>query len=178
MATYQSILLQLIFAVMTKREITFDLNLRCQLPAPEYELLTSLVQTCRRLGMFYFPNMLAQHDSSAPITLIWLSVEEAKRFGLALYKICRLCTRNPDDTPDRPGGRLQREMLTLAELDFCMPDSDEVWNALTVEEADTIRRTAVQDSAVQGTFMDRDPGNWISHASGTLCDAGVGLDWI
>ncbi|KAL6229153.1 hypothetical protein BDW75DRAFT_235420 [Aspergillus navahoensis] len=177
MATYQSILLQLIFAVLiAKQETTPDLNLRCQLPATKYELLTSLVQTCRRLGLFSYPNMLSQHDDSAPITLIWLSVEEVKRFGLALYKLCRLCTRgNPADSTGRPSGGLKSELLTLADLDFCMPDSDEVWNALSGTGADFIKNT----TALQETSRDnRDPDNWISRASGKLCDAGVGLDWI
>lgn len=174
MASFQGILLQLIFAVMIKKDVTFDLSLRCQLPASEYELLTSLVRTCRRLGMFYYPTMLAQHNSSAPIILVWLSVEEIKRFGLALYKLCRLCTHNPDDRPAGGGGDgVHNELLTLADLEFCMPDCDDLWNALSTEEMDAILKTSVRE-----TSADRDPDNWISNASGKLRDTGVCFDWI
>lgn len=170
MASFQGILLQLIFALMTNKEITFDLNLRCRLPDSEYELLVSLVQTCRRLGLFYYPNMITRHDSSAPITLIWLSMEETKRFGLALYKLSRLCSRRSDDR----SGSIQDELLTLADLEFSMPESDAVWNAPSFLEVNAIRRATV----TQEMSMDRDSDNWISNASGKLRGADVGFDWV
>ncbi|KAB8263613.1 hypothetical protein BDV32DRAFT_135844 [Aspergillus pseudonomiae] len=173
MATYQSILLQLIFAVfVAKQETSLDLNMRFQLQDATYELLTSLVETCRRLGLFYYPNMLARHHSSAPIALIWVDVEEIKRFGLALYKLCRLCTRSA--TFERDGSDKRGELLTLADLDFCMPDSDEMWNAPPNTGVELIR-----SSTFQQTCRDnRDPDNWISQTSGKLCDSRVGIDWI
>ncbi|KAF9884692.1 hypothetical protein FE257_001321 [Aspergillus nanangensis] len=158
MATYQSILLLLIFAVLVaKQETTFDLNLRCQLPAPKYELLVSLVESCRRLGLFSYPNMLARHDASAPVALIWVSAEESKRFGLALE-----------------GCRSRSELLTLADLDFCLPDSDEVWNAPPGVGPESIR-----NSALRQTCRDnRNPDCWISQTSGQLYDSVVAFDWI
>ncbi|OGM48303.1 C6 and C2H2 transcription factor [Aspergillus bombycis] len=173
MATYQSILLQLIFALLVaKQETSLNLNMRFQLKDSTYELLTSLVETCRRLGLFYYPNMLAQHHSSAPIALIWVNVEEIKRFGLALYKICRLCTRSA--STERDGSDKPSELLTLADLDFCMPDSDEMWNAPSSTGVELIRSSALQRECRD----NRDPDNWISQASGKLCDSGVGIDWI
>ncbi|KAB8202123.1 C6 and C2H2 transcription factor [Aspergillus parasiticus] len=176
MATYQSILLQLIFAVLvTKQETTFDLNLRFQLQDPKYELLTSLVETCRRLGLFHYPNMLAKYHSSAPIALVWVNVEEIKRFGLALYKICRLCTRSASaGTIDRDSSDKRSELLTLADLDFCMPDSDEMWNAPLSIGAESIRSAVFH----QACRDNRDPDNWISQTSGKLCDSRVSIDWI
>ncbi|KAL4814484.1 hypothetical protein BDW67DRAFT_192154 [Aspergillus spinulosporus] len=181
MATYQSILLQLIFAVIVaKQEQTLDLNFRIQLSPLKYELLTSLVETCRRLRMFYYPNMLSQHSSSAPLALIWVSVEEIKRFGLALYKLCRLCacardqgtSRGGDDTaiPATKAGSL----LTLAELDFCMPDSDELWNAPAGEPAELLKSTALQQTCRD----NRDSDGWISRTAGSLYDDRVGFDWV
>ncbi|OOF98690.1 hypothetical protein ASPCADRAFT_394095 [Aspergillus carbonarius ITEM 5010] len=171
-ATYQGILLQLIFAALVaKQESTLDLNLRCQLPGPQYELLISLVATCRRRGIFSYPNMLMQYDATAPIALIWVGVEEIKRFGLALYKLCRLCGRS-DLPPDRHEND-RSELLTLADLDFCLPDSDAMWEGApaTMEEARSL--------AVGQTCRDnRNPDGWISQSSGKLYDAGVRFDWI
>ncbi|CAI7639944.1 unnamed protein product [Penicillium pancosmium] len=161
MATYQGILLQLIFAVLVaKKDTTFDLSLRFQLPAQEYELLSSLVETCRLAGLFYYPNMISRHHSSAPLALVWVSVEEIKRFGLALYKLCRLCSRSGGDTIDGNGN-----------MEFRMPDSDEIWNA---PEDEFIRLTALQ----QPSKDNRDTEQWISKTSGQLYDGRVGFDWI
>lgn len=177
MPTYQSILLQLIFALLIARqETTFDLNLRCHLPLPKHELLTSLVETCRQLGLLSYPNMLAQHPPTAPVALIWVSVEEAKRFGLALYKLCRLCGPNQVVSPDAEdyGGSRRSELLTLADLDFSMPDGDEIWNASSDERGSILRNTTLQH-----TFRDnRDTSGWISQASVHLQDAYVSFDWI
>ncbi|EIT77706.1 hypothetical protein AO1008_09571 [Aspergillus oryzae 100-8] len=176
MATYQSILLQLIFAVLVaKQEAPLDLNLRFQLPDTKYQLLTSLVETCRELGLFSYPNMLAKHHSLAPIALVWVNVEEIKRFGLALYKICRLCTRSAlAGTTDSDSSDMRSELLTLSDLDFCMPDSDEMWNAPSSIGAESIR-SAIFHQACRDS---RDTDNWISQTSGKLYDSRVGLDWI
>lgn len=172
MATYQGILLQLIFAVLVaKKETTFDLSLGFQLPAQKYELLSSLVETCRLAGLFYYPNMLSRHHTSAPLALVWVSVEEIKRFGLALYKLCRLCSRSGGDTIDGNGSALRNNLLNLTDMDFCMPDSDEIWNA---PEDGFIRLTALQ----QPSRDNRDPEQWISKTSGLLYDSRVGFDWI
>ena len=176
MATYQSILLQLIFAVLVaKQETSLDLNFRFQLEDPKYELLTALVETCRRLGLFNYPNMLARYHSSAPIALVWVNVEEIKRFGLSLYKLCRLCTCSASvDTSNKDASDPRSELLSLADLNFCMPDSDEMWNAPSSTGAELIRSTAFQRACRD----NRDPDNWISQTSGKLCDSGVSLDWI
>ncbi|OJJ03316.1 hypothetical protein ASPVEDRAFT_170685 [Aspergillus versicolor CBS 583.65] len=173
--TYQSILLQLIFALLiAKQESTLDLNLRFQLPDEKYKLLTSLVETCRQVGLFNYPNMLARFHPSAPIALIWVSVEEIKRFGLALYKLCRMCTRT--SLADKGGSSrgLRSELLTLADLDFCMPDSDEIWNAPPSSGTEWFRSTALQQSCRD----NRDPDGWISQTAVKLHDEHVGLDWI
>jgi hypothetical protein len=181
MATYQSILLQLIFAVIVaKQERTFDLNFRIQLSPPKYELLTSLVETCRRLGMFYYPNTLSLHSSSAPLALIWVSVEEIKRFGLALYKLCKLCACARDQGANYGGNDTAvpatkaSSLLTLAELDFCMPDSDELWNAPADAPSELFKSTALQ----QISRDNRDSEGWISRAAGRLFDDRVGFDWV
>jgi hypothetical protein len=172
MATYQAILLQLIFAVfVAKKEAAFDLGLRFQIPAQKYELLSSLVETCRRAGLFHYPNMLLRHHTSAPPVLVWVSVQEIKRFGLALYKLCRLCSRDGGGTIEKGGSVLKSNLLNLTDMDFCMPDSDEIWNA---PKTGFNRLTDLQ----QPSRDNRDSGEWISKTSGQLYDNRVAFDWI
>lgn len=178
--TYQSILLQLIFALLlAQKEERPDFSFRIPLPPSKYELLKSLVETCRALGVFHYPNMLTQHASSTNITLIWVSVEELKRLGLALYKFSRLCSQpeaSIDDTErsNGTGTGLRSELLTLADLDFCMPDSDYVWNATPGTESEAVKNSALQHEGRD----NRDPDNWISRTSGPLHDPRVSFDWI
>lgn len=176
MATYQSILLQLIYSlIVTKSETTFDINLRCQLPASKYELLTSLVGTCRRLGLFHYPNMLARHEVDAPPALVWVSVEEAKRLGIALYKLCRLCSPCTEHLmAGRHGKDLESELLTLRDLEFSIPDTDEVWNASVDKASYLIRATALQQSGGDS----QNPDDWISNASMKFTNSSVNFDWI
>ncbi|RAH79718.1 C6 and C2H2 transcription factor [Aspergillus japonicus CBS 114.51] len=175
MATYQSILLQLIFAVLTaKPEVELDLNFRFRLPEPTYELLTALVATGRRLDLFSYPNMLARHHPTAPVALVWVGVEETKRFSLALYKLCRLCSTGGTSTSPANMDGGAGGLLTLADLDFCIPDSDELWNGASAMDAEVVRQTGLQPTVRD----NRSPGSWISQASAHLRDPGVRLDWI
>ncbi|KAI9035494.1 C6 and C2H2 transcription factor [Aspergillus affinis] len=179
MATYQSILIHIVLALfVAEQETTLDLNCRYRLSAPAYEILTALVETCRQLGLFNYPKMLSKHHPSAPLALVWVSVEEIKRFGLALYKVCRLCARGVDSHTEkkahRNGDFLKNELLTLADLEFCMPDSDELWNAPPGQQSAWIRGTASQ----QRSRDNRDSKGWISHTSKQLNDDRIAFDWI
>jgi hypothetical protein len=111
--------------------------------------------------------MLLQQEDNAPLPLVYTNVEEIKRFGLALYKVCRLSTSSTVN-----GGK--NDLLTLADLSFCMPDSDELWNAPLGAEAAVLNKS--DSSAVARD--NGDPKNWISQASAHLHDAQVGFDWI
>ncbi|PLB52586.1 C2H2 type zinc finger domain protein [Aspergillus steynii IBT 23096] len=155
MATYQSILLQIIMSLfLAKENNTTDLSLRHQLSADDSFLLITLVRTCRALGMFYYPNMVEQHSPTAPLAMIWVNVEEIKRFGLALYKVCRMSSLAvATDTILNP----RKELLNLADLDFCIPDSDQVW---------VNRRENTDHEA------------WMSSAARVLCDVQVDFEWI
>lgn len=104
------------------------------------------------------------------MVLVWLSVEEIKRFGLALYKVCRMTTRLESSGAGVSDRRT--ELLTLADLNFDMPDSDEVWNSPSEEAAQ-------ETLASQAKLRDsRDVTGWISQSSSVLYDANVGFDWI
>jgi hypothetical protein len=86
--------------------------------------------------MFYYPAMLAQFNPETnPDVFVWLGIEEVKRFCLSLYRVCRQ-TRVPDaNVLDDPGfldiyrGPHERSaLLSLGDLQFALPDSDELWH--------------------------------------------------
>lgn len=77
---------------MNRESRAVDIGLRYCIPADEYDILASLVQSCRNLGMFSYPEMLAQFQDDTPLMMIWVGVEEVKQFLLALYKVAHICT--------------------------------------------------------------------------------------
>ncbi|KAJ5186724.1 hypothetical protein N7449_011488 [Penicillium cf. viridicatum] len=171
--TFQSVLLNIILALFMAREnASMDLTMRYRLPDDKYKLLTALVQTCRRWGMFYYPNMIIQHNTYTPLALVYLNIEEIKRFGLALYKACRLSTSS--DITEGNTNCDRNDLLTLADLSYSMPDSDEIWNAPLGTESEVLKKSA----SSAATRDNGDPKNWISEASGLLHDVRVGFDWI
>ncbi|KAL4969623.1 Zn(II)2Cys6 transcription factor [Aspergillus stella-maris] len=176
MASYQGILLQVTFSlIIAKSETPLDINLRCQLPGPNYDILTSLVETTRSLGVFNYLNMLAQHSPSAPPTLVWVAVEEAKRLGLALYKLCRLCTSSSKGSMfERQSEDTKSDLLTLQDLEFSMPDSDDLWNAPSDAEFQKARATGL----LQQGRDNLSPNEWISQMSVGMRYPSVGFDWI
>lgn len=90
MATYQGILLRITFALIKGNGKQLDLQLTHQLSEISSQLLVALVHSCQKREMFFYPAMLAQFNTdSLPDVYIWLGIEEAKRFALALYKVCR-----------------------------------------------------------------------------------------
>lgn len=67
--------------------------------------------------------MLTRYHHVESITCMWVGVEEIKRFGLALYKVSRLCGRRGES--DETDGRL----LRLSDLQFPMPAKKNLWDA-------------------------------------------------
>ncbi|KAJ5648797.1 uncharacterized protein N7484_002520 [Penicillium longicatenatum] len=118
--------------------------------------------------------MLQQHDVDAPLALMYVIVEEIKRFGLALYKVCRLSTPTSFDLSGECFNGDRNDLLTLADLSFCMPDSDELWNAPWGRGSEVLNKS---DSSAVGRD-NGDARNWISQSSALLHDARVSFDWI
>ncbi|OGM45049.1 hypothetical protein ABOM_005785 [Aspergillus bombycis] len=118
MATYQGILLHLIFARLQGGQARLDPRMKHSLPEIPSQLLIALVCSCLQRNMFFYLSIFAQFDSaSVPDVFIWVGIEEVKRFALALYKVCQWS--RADDAG----------LLSLADLQFAMPDSDELWHA-------------------------------------------------
>ncbi|EAW13141.1 C2H2 type zinc finger domain protein [Aspergillus clavatus NRRL 1] len=173
MATYQGILLQIIFALIKDNETQLDIQLTRPLCRGSSRLLTTLIDTCRRQNLFFYPAILAQFSrESVPDVFIWVGIEEVKRFALALYKVCRLCHVQDTelDTP-RSTGR-GKDLLALMDLQFALPDSDELWHA----SSDLAARLA-QDGPMCYSNKNIE-ANWISQAARLLQKQGLAFDWL
>ncbi|KAL5365321.1 hypothetical protein BJX96DRAFT_158958 [Aspergillus floccosus] len=133
---YQAILLHIIFAVLSAVSTPVGLDLKPSLPDIEAGLLASLVQSCRKMGMFQYPNMLAQYMSDDLPTFVWVGVEEVKRFVIALYRVCNSlgCDKRTSDMGECTAPVALRWSFLPSELQFPPPTHDRLWNAKGREE--------------------------------------------
>ncbi|PIG84019.1 hypothetical protein AARAC_006326 [Aspergillus arachidicola] len=173
-ATPASMLLHIISAGMMKSSRTsLQPHLKPSLPPVEADLLRRLVASRKRLGMFYYPNILSRFSTEEPGAYVWVSIEEIKRFNLALFKLCSAVGASSPGPGDGDGP----DSLTVAsrdeagnwgllarELQFPLPRNMPLWNALTAEEwfaADTpdVYRHSLHDNLEQ---------DWISRSADVL----------
>lgn len=125
---------------MIENQQSPDFEFKACVTTKTTELLAALVRSCRKLGLFYYPNILAQYRDTGDETLTLLFVEEAKRFNLSLYKLGRkLSVTNVGHV-----GSIQECSNTLDwrvlanELQFPMPKRHGVWDATTRIEWDSV----------------------------------------
>lgn len=104
--------------------------------------------------------MLARQLSETLETFAWVSIEEVKRFDLALYRVCRLASRI-----DAPNGHdvaeASSEALTASDLQFPMPTHDRLWNSKGKEEW----VSAIPMDGNLCTLDDAKEGEWISNSA-------------
>ncbi|KAL3481381.1 hypothetical protein BJX99DRAFT_253686 [Aspergillus californicus] len=173
-ATYQGILLYLIFSCISLKTTTRPLDLSLNLPPSDTQILSSLVNACLQNNIFYYPTMLARYQDIDNVTCIWVGVEEIKRLGLAMYKISRLCGSR--DQRECESGRAQSH-LRLSDLQYPPPDSRHLWEAesnpaLSRLLAERGKRTAPRHEQLDGRLEE----NWLS-SCGRLLD-GEELRWV
>ncbi|KAI9925967.1 hypothetical protein MW887_004426 [Aspergillus wentii] len=170
-ATYQAILLHIIFSLITRKQSSVGIDLKLEIPASDYHLLYALVKTCIKQGMFCYADILAQSSDTAPIVCVWVAVEETKRFSMALYKVCKSCEVCPvlDDHQVQP-----HDLLTLGNLHFTLPDDDYLWDAGTNEE---LTDRLAEQARDRGQTSNRE-GDWISSCKDTVLSSKVKFDWI
>ncbi|KAJ5673965.1 C2H2 type zinc finger domain protein [Penicillium macrosclerotiorum] len=148
MATYQAILLHLILSVIMKANSVINLDLRASISPADLGLLKSLVESCRRLGMFFYPNMLSKYKDTDLPSFVWVGVEEVKRFSIALYRFCAKVRSFSSE--DRP-------LLHASELRFPLPSNDALWNSAGRHEWEA---NAKEENSV--SFNDDLQARWIS----------------
>ncbi|KAK8240011.1 putative C6 and C2H2 transcription factor [Phyllosticta capitalensis] len=162
--TYQGILLNTIFALLKDDCFSRRLDLRRQLPDIEYQTLRALVQSCRAQRMFHYPTVLAHYSDTGSAIYAWTFTEEMKRLGLALYKVSGLCCPGNEGVDDGP-------LLTLADLQFSMPDSEYLWSAAS--NAELAQRTREEGKSDRNT-----EGHWISNVAPILQAGAANFDWV
>ncbi|KAL0265129.1 hypothetical protein SLS55_001088 [Diplodia seriata] len=146
MGIYQSILLQVIFAMMRSNADGDANRSRPRLPLAMHELLGRVVKSCLRLGMFQYPKMLDQYDHVGFAFLTWVYVEEVKRFGLVLFRVWTLCYG-------------ASSIFSVSELRFPLPESDYLWEADAIGEL--VRRR--EKEVGEGSGVREEEQFWIAN---------------
>ncbi|KAL4735755.1 hypothetical protein BDV11DRAFT_208211 [Aspergillus similis] len=170
-ATYQGILLYLIFSLVLSgtNHASFELSLTFWMSPSDRSILSSVVETCLENNIFHYPRMLQRYTGVEDITCIWVGVEEIKRLGLALYRVCCMCAggagQEVSGHPDGDHGRL----LRLRHLDFPSPDEEYLWEAGSNEELLSLlrRRNGTReqqqtDGERGGPLREGEERSWIS----------------
>lgn len=155
--TYQGILLHIIFALMHAGARNVGIDLKPSLSPTNTNILNSLVASCKRLGMLYYPNILAQYSENDPGPYVWLGIEETKRFNLALYKVYRATS----SIGKRVDHTQSDSRLTLQDLQFPLPTNTRLWKAVGKTEWDFAADSGLFDSLLDSIMGDM----WISRAN-------------
>ncbi|OQD89389.1 hypothetical protein PENANT_c002G06731 [Penicillium antarcticum] len=158
-ATYQAILLHVIFAVILKAGGAVNLNLKASISAASLDLLQSLVGSCRKLGMFSYPDMLGRYKEADLPSFVWVGIEEVKRFDIALYKL---------GTKLNISGSEGRDLLTASELEFPLPSNDLLWHSTERHEWEAY---AKEENMV--SLKDDLHAKWISNFADMLESFGL-----
>lgn len=111
-------------------------DLKITLNPANFELLEALVRSCRKLGMFYYPNIVAKFHDAELAPFVWTSTEEIKRFNIALYKVCCKVSRprrGGESEGDREYGDAA-SLLNASELQFPLPNNRSLWYAVGKSE--------------------------------------------
>lgn len=162
-ATYQAILLHIIFSFLVSSRTAVDFDLKISLPPADLGLLKALVQSCRRLGMFYYPNIIAKYEKTDLSSFVWVCVEEIKQFNMSLYKVCGKASSS--SIRDESHGEINAvwSLLTAGELQFPLPNNVPLWNTVSPDEWMAVGRDKTLVS------LDDDcRENWISNSAEIL----------
>ncbi|KAL4994501.1 hypothetical protein BDV10DRAFT_150570 [Aspergillus recurvatus] len=130
MTTYQTIVLNIIFAVI--RDMPQGLFARCKL------LLQAVTTTCLTGGLFTYSKMHALLEPSDSVVYGWTYMEEIKRLALTIFKL---------------NHHFNTGMLCLSDLQLPLPDSGYLWDA--PETKDFYGRRHIQVES--GTCVDDGP---------------------
>ncbi|KAL4817718.1 hypothetical protein BDW67DRAFT_174516 [Aspergillus spinulosporus] len=183
-ATYQGILIYLIFSLVLygTNHASFELSLIFQMSPSDRSILSSVVETCLENNIFHYPRMLQRYVGVEDITCIWVGVEEIKRLGLALYRVCCMCSggtgREASGHSDGDHGRL----LRLCDLDFPPPDEEYLWEAGSNKELSRLlqhRQGTFKQHQTDGkrgdSFMAKEQRSWISSHKPWQCSSTISV---
>ncbi|KAL2836073.1 hypothetical protein BJX68DRAFT_274711 [Aspergillus pseudodeflectus] len=160
------ILLHIIFALMRSGAENLGVNQKPSFAQAHTELLDSLLRSCKRLGMFYYPSILAQYSQSDASPYIWLGIEETKWLDLALYKVYQPTSR----IGKRANNTHIDSKLTARDLQFPPPTNIRLWKAVSKTDWDTAAHSGVFNHLLDNTMSEV----WMSKVN-EACDFGLEL---
>lgn len=152
------------FSIMATAGVLIGLDLKPALSSAGMHLLEPLILSCKRLGMLYYPNMLARYEPDVLLSYAWVGIEEVKRFNLALYKVwntlgCSIEREKASDTAGTAG-----QVLSACDLQFPLPTNDSLWNAVSENEW----VSAAREDADTLSLHDKMEQRWISRSASLL----------
>ncbi|KAB8236417.1 uncharacterized protein BDW43DRAFT_266893 [Aspergillus alliaceus] len=162
--TYQAILLHIIFAVLYKGGGALSLGLKPCITPADTDLLNRLVASCKKLGMLYYPNMLSRYGQDDLAAYVWVSIEEVKRFNLALYKVCRAFSKQENSVDNLDIAGAGSRGLRARDLRFPLPRNTPLWNA--VSKAEWV--SAATEDVYRHSLHDTLEAEWISKSAKVL----------
>lgn len=146
--------------MILKSQGALDFDLKVSLPRADLGLLQTLVRSCRRLGLFYYPNILSRYQETSLASFTWVGIEEMKRFNLALYRVCGKLSSNSIAGAGIGDNGAEVNLLSATELQFPLPSSSALWNAVGKDEW----IVHMKDSTpVPISFDDHCQADWISN---------------
>ncbi|KAH7014065.1 putative C6 and C2H2 transcription factor [Macrophomina phaseolina] len=123
MATYQAILLNVIFESMRSNVGKGNMSPPWKLSSSAYEILEALLSSCLVRGMLHYPSMIQQYGRPNDLSVFsWLHIEEAKRFAVTLYRV---------NLYVQSGGS---KLLSFRDLKFPRPNHKHLWDTLSTSE--------------------------------------------
>ncbi|KAL5337511.1 hypothetical protein BJX70DRAFT_409198 [Aspergillus crustosus] len=146
MTTYQTIVLNIIFAII--RDASEDIHTRCN------HLLRAVTTTCLTGGLFSYRKMRAQIEPTDSLLFTWTYLEEVKRLALTIFKL---------------NAHFDTVILTPCDLQFPLPDSGYLWDSPGSKEF--YRRYHAQLES--DTFMNEGP--LVSELFRGVRDGGMGV---
>lgn len=114
--------------------------------------------------MLYYPNMLSRYCEQDLPAFVWISIEEVKRFNLALYKVCMACSENRVSTDVLDTATTSNGGLRAQDLQFPLPRNTPLWNAMSKAEWVSVETEDVHRHALNDTLEDE----WISNSAHVL----------
>ena len=108
--------------------------------------------------MLYYPNILQHYCDSILPGYTWVSVEEVKRFDLALFKVCGAfgISGKEEHRTGNFDGRIR-----ACDLQFPPPRNTPLWNAVTKEEWESAAKADMDRHSLDDPL----PLQWISNSA-------------
>lgn len=153
-------MLHIIFAGLYRGGGELNLDLKPSLAPADADLLERLVISCKKLGMFYYPNILEHYANNIVPGFSWVSIEDVKRFNLALFRVCRafgfLDTKEGINITGKISGTLH-----ACDLQFPPLKNTLLWKAVTKDEWESAATTDMDRHSIDDPL----PQEWISNSA-------------